>query len=53
VIVFYALQYPKNGTIGQSSVLKWWGDSVYTEPAEYMSVPYKTIANGEIFGLFS
>ena len=50
IIVFFALQYPKNGTIGQNSVLEWWGNTVYTKTADYMGVPYKTIAKGETFG---
>ena len=50
MIVFFALQYPKNGTIGQSSVLSWWGNTVYTNTADYKGTPYKTIAKGETFG---
>jgi hypothetical protein len=50
MIVFFALQYPKNGTIGQNSVLTWWGNTVYTQTADYQGVPYKTIAEGDTFG---
>ena len=50
MIVFFALQYPKNGTNGQNSVLKWWGNTVYAKTADYMGVPYKTIPEGETFG---
>ena len=50
ILIFFALQYPKNGTIGQNSVLTWWGNTVYTKTADYTGVPYKSIAEGEIFG---
>ena len=49
-IIFFALQYPKNGTIGQNSVLTWWGNTVQTKTADYAGLPYKTIAEGETFG---
>ncbi|KAF8493699.1 OPT oligopeptide transporter protein-domain-containing protein [Russula emetica] len=26
LIIFFALQYPKNGTIGLNSIQKWWGE---------------------------
>ena len=50
MIVFFALQYPKNGTIGKNSVLMWWGNTVYTKTADFQGMPYRTIAEGETFG---
>jgi len=50
IIIFFALQYPKNGTIGQNSILNWWGNTVYATTADARGVPYKTIASGETFG---
>jgi hypothetical protein len=50
MIVSFALQYPKDGTIGQNSILTWWGNTVYTKTADCMGVPYKTISVGEPFG---
>lgn len=50
IFIFFALQYPRNGTIGQNSVLTWWGNTVYTKTADFTGVPYKSIAEGETFG---
>jgi hypothetical protein len=50
LIVFFALQYPKNGTIGQDSVQKWWGNTVYMKTAGYTGVPNKSLPEGEQFG---
>jgi hypothetical protein len=49
-IIFFALQYPKNGTIGLNSIQTWWGNTVYTTTADALGVPYKTLAEGETFG---
>jgi hypothetical protein len=53
LIIFFALQYPKNGINSQSSVLTWWDNTVYTKTADYQGMPYKMIAEGETFGLSS
>jgi hypothetical protein len=49
-IVFFALIYPKNGTIGQDTIQAWWGNVVYKKTADYKGVPYKTVPNGGTFG---
>ena len=46
----YSLQYPKNGTIGADSILKWWGNTVYLNNADSLGTPLRTIANGQTFG---
>ncbi|KAJ4477681.1 small oligopeptide transporter, partial [Lentinula edodes] len=28
IIIYFALQYPKNGTIGKNTILSWWGNTV-------------------------
>jgi len=50
VIIFFALQYPKNGTIGLKSIQSWWGNVVYTKTADFAGLPYKTLPDGETFG---
>jgi hypothetical protein len=50
LIVFFALQYPKNGTIGLDSIQKWWGNIVYTKTADYRGVPFKSLPEGGKFG---
>jgi hypothetical protein len=50
IIIFFALLYPKNGTIGQDTIQMWWGNVVYTNTADYKGVPYKTVPNGGTFG---
>ncbi|KAN0103573.1 oligopeptide transporter [Russula decolorans] len=49
-IVFFTLQYPKNGTIGLDSIQKWWGNTVYMKTADYTGVPFKSLPEGENFG---
>jgi len=50
MIIFFALLYPKNGTIGQNTIQKWWGNVVYRKTADYKGVPYVTVPNGGTFG---
>ena len=50
LIIFFALQYPKNGNIGLNSIQTWWGNTVYTNTDDYMGVPYKSLPEGETFG---
>jgi hypothetical protein len=50
LIVFFTLQYPKNGTIGLVSIQKWWGNTVYMKTADYRGVPFKSLPEGEKFG---
>ena len=50
VFIFFALQYPRNGTIGQNSIQKWWGNTVYMNTADYQGVPLKSLPDGGKFG---
>ncbi|KAI0274442.1 OPT oligopeptide transporter protein-domain-containing protein [Russula aff. rugulosa BPL654] len=50
LIIFFTLQYPKNGTIGLDSIQKWWGNTVYMKTADYTGVPFKSLPEGEKFG---
>lgn len=50
ILVFFCLQYPNNGKIGANSIQKWWGNTVYTNTADWQGAPLKTIPEGGFFG---
>jgi hypothetical protein len=50
IFIFFVLQYPKNGTIGLNTIQTWWGNTVYTNTADFAGVPYLTIPEGGTFG---
>ncbi|TDL22303.1 small oligopeptide transporter [Rickenella mellea] len=35
VIIFFCLQYPKNGTIGANTIEKWWGNTVFVNTLDW------------------
>jgi len=50
LIVFFALQYPRGGSIGESTIGRWWGNTVYTQTADQKALPLRTVAAGNFFG---
>jgi hypothetical protein len=50
LVIFFALQYPKNGAIDLDNIQTWWGNTVYTKTADYIGLSYKTIPEGGMFG---
>ena len=50
VLIFFTLQYPKNGEIGINTVQAWWGNTVYTKTDDALGVPHKAIPSGSTFG---
>ncbi|KAJ7435773.1 OPT oligopeptide transporter [Mycena galericulata] len=50
VLIFFILQYPKNGTIGLNTIQSWWGNSVWLNTADGRKTPLISLAPGEIFG---
>jgi hypothetical protein len=50
VFIFFALQYPKNGSIGLNTIQTWWGNAVYTNTADFTGVAHKQIPDGGTFG---
>ncbi|TRM62818.1 OPT oligopeptide transporter protein-domain-containing protein [Schizophyllum amplum] len=50
VVIFFALQFPMDGTLGLNTIQAWWGNSVPYEGADYVGVPMKTVAPGDTFG---
>jgi OPT family small oligopeptide transporter len=49
VLIFFIFQYPKNGTIGANSIQKWWGNTVFTDTADWDGVTLKTLGPSEDF----
>ncbi|KZT36342.1 small oligopeptide transporter [Sistotremastrum suecicum HHB10207 ss-3] len=39
IIIFFCLQYPRNGTIGENNVLIWWGNTRSFTTADGQSLP--------------
>jgi hypothetical protein len=45
-----SLQYPKNGSVGLDTVQSWWGNSVYTNTADWNMSALKEMPWGQTFG---
>ena len=50
VLTFFILQYPLNGTIGENTIAKWWGNTVMWETADGVGATLRVVAEGETFG---
>ncbi|KAF8972447.1 small oligopeptide transporter [Flammula alnicola] len=50
LVIFFALQFPKNGTIGADNILVWWGNTVSFVGADGLGTPVRSLAPGESFG---
>jgi hypothetical protein len=50
IIIYFALSYPKNGSIGAESIQNWWGNKVFLDTADYHGTPLRKLAPGEPFG---
>ncbi|KAH9855546.1 small oligopeptide transporter [Lenzites betulinus] len=50
LLVYFILQYPKNGQIGESTIQRWWGNTVYKNTADWHSVPLRRVSEGAYFG---
>jgi len=50
LIVFFALQYPRRGTIGKGTIERWWGNTVYAQTADQNTLPLWQVVAGEFFG---
>ncbi|KAJ6513626.1 OPT oligopeptide transporter protein-domain-containing protein [Mycena vitilis] len=44
MVIFFTLQFPKNGKIS----VNWWGNSVYQRTADYQRIPWKKVPPGGI-----
>ncbi|PBK84840.1 small oligopeptide transporter [Armillaria gallica] len=54
LMIFFCLQYPRNGTIGLDTIQSWWGNTVPFEGADYgpggIGTPVRSLAPGDTFG---
>jgi len=50
VVIFFCLQFPKNGAIGADNLLLWWGNAVPFAGADAKGTPVRPLAEGQKFG---
>lgn len=50
LVVFFCLQFPRNGTIGADTLSVWWGNTVPFTGADGNALPVKPLPSGAIFG---
>ncbi|KAJ8488073.1 hypothetical protein ONZ51_g3778 [Trametes cubensis] len=50
ILVYFILQYPKNGQIGRNTIQQWWGNTVYKNTADWRAAPLRMVAEGDHFG---
>jgi len=50
ILVYFCLQYPMGGQIGETTIQRWWGNLVYKNTRDWSMAPLKELAPGEIFG---
>ena len=50
VVIFFCLQYPRNGTIGADTIQTWWGNTVFFNNADGAAAPFKALPPGGFFG---
>jgi OPT family small oligopeptide transporter len=50
VLIFFILQYPKNGTIGLNTIQSWWGNTVWLNTADGNKLPLISLAKNATFG---
>ncbi|KAJ6468537.1 small oligopeptide transporter [Mycena vitilis] len=54
IVIFFCLQFPRNGTIGATNIATWWGNTVPFVGADNgpggAGTPVQALAPGETFG---
>jgi hypothetical protein len=50
LFVFFALQYPRRGTVGEGTIKRWWGNTVYLQTADQKALPLRQVGAGDFFG---
>jgi len=50
IVIFFAVQFPENGTIGLNTIQLWWGNTVWTKTADALGTPLYVLNPGETFG---
>ncbi|THH17147.1 hypothetical protein EW146_g3619 [Bondarzewia mesenterica] len=50
LVIFFCLQFPRNGTIGLNTIQSWWGNTVPFVGADSLGMPVRPLAPGQTFG---
>ncbi|KAI0916710.1 hypothetical protein AcW1_010236 [Taiwanofungus camphoratus] len=50
ILIYFCLQYPQNGRIGEHNILQWWGNTVYKNTSDWNALPLRELQQGETFG---
>ncbi|EIW77662.1 OPT oligopeptide transporter [Coniophora puteana RWD-64-598 SS2] len=50
IFIFFCLQYPANGAIGNHNVAKWWGNKVFLNTADGKNKPFLPLPESGSFG---
>ena len=54
IVVYFALQYPKNGNLGINTIQAWWGNTVSINTADFGpeggGTPLLVMPDGKPFG---
>ena len=54
ILIYFALFYPKNGTVGENNIMTWWGNVVFYNTADYgpggAGTPLSALPPGATFG---
>lgn len=50
ILVFFCLEFPKNGNVGINNVATWWGNTVFLNTADAMGLPNIQNPQGVPFG---
>ncbi|KAF5340391.1 hypothetical protein D9611_007769 [Ephemerocybe angulata] len=50
ILIYFCLQYPLGGKIGENTIQQWWGNRVFQETLDWKNAPLKQLGDGEKFG---
>ena len=50
ILIFFCLQYPKDNTIGENTIAKWWGNTVSVNTADASSAALLPVPDIGFFG---
>ncbi|KAI0089580.1 small oligopeptide transporter [Irpex rosettiformis] len=50
ILIFFALEFPKNGTIGLNTLQTWWGNTVFTQTADWAAAALWAPPANKTFG---
>lgn len=50
IVIFFCLNFPKDGTIGSTNIATWWGNNVFANTADWNATPLWTPPENGTFG---